>query len=310
MQLNHLKYLQAINQYGSMNKAAKELFVTQPTLTKAIQTLEKDLGSPLIERTSNGVALTDFGKIVLQDSQLILGYVDNWRAIASNVSLSTPIQIQLTGTVPRYELVSNIMYIKKRHPDLDIRVNYTESYKELFSATNPPPRIIVQYNATNDINNAIEYARLHNMKLAILKKDEFVAFLNKENPIANKSHVSLNDLQDSEVIVYHTPYGKFPYIDKLASVNCKIKDQISQEENLMLSLILDPNAIAIRPFHTALHSPYIESGIIQIRHIIDNPMPVNIYILYPAKDRITFSEQHFINALKDYFPEFTPITDK
>ena len=66
MNLNHLVYLQAINKYGSMNKAAKALFVTQPTLTKAIQSMEKEFGCPVIQRTATGIALNDFGKIILQ----------------------------------------------------------------------------------------------------------------------------------------------------------------------------------------------------------------------------------------------------
>lgn len=43
MQLEHLRYFQAVAKYGSMNKAAQALFCSQPTITNAVKSLEEEL---------------------------------------------------------------------------------------------------------------------------------------------------------------------------------------------------------------------------------------------------------------------------
>jgi DNA-binding transcriptional LysR family regulator len=66
MELNHLRYFQAIAQSGSLTAAAKALHVTQPTLTVAMQALEERLGTTLLLRDRSGVRLTATGEELLR----------------------------------------------------------------------------------------------------------------------------------------------------------------------------------------------------------------------------------------------------
>ena len=61
MTLQQIRYVIAIAETGSMGKAAERLFVSQPSLTKAVQELEKELGLALFTRSSRGVTLTTEG---------------------------------------------------------------------------------------------------------------------------------------------------------------------------------------------------------------------------------------------------------
>lgn len=65
MQLEHLRYFQAVAKYGSMNKAAQALFCSQPTITNAVKSLEEELEAPLLMRTGKGVVPTALGNAVL-----------------------------------------------------------------------------------------------------------------------------------------------------------------------------------------------------------------------------------------------------
>lgn len=71
MQLRELRRFLAVVEFGSLNKAAAHLKVSQPSLTKDIQSLEERLGFSLFTRTARGVRLTTFGESVLQRAQLI-----------------------------------------------------------------------------------------------------------------------------------------------------------------------------------------------------------------------------------------------
>jgi DNA-binding transcriptional LysR family regulator len=65
LELNHLRYFQAVAEHGSLTAAAKHLRVTQPTLTVAMRGLETRLGTTLLFRGRSGVTLTRTGQELL-----------------------------------------------------------------------------------------------------------------------------------------------------------------------------------------------------------------------------------------------------
>lgn len=298
MNLNHLMYLQAINKYGSMNKAAKELFVTQPTLTKAIQTLEKELGCPLIMRTATGIALNDFGKVVLQDSLIITNYVEHWRELASKQSASSPVLVQITGAVPRFNLVNNILSVKHKHPELEIHVKYAQSDDNRHPLASPPPRILIQYFVPAHMEMALEYARANGLRLAVLERDEFVLFFNSKNQLASLETITRKDLKSCNLMLYQDPKS-FPYINELPGLEYNTGIQLWQDETLIITLLMESNVLAIRPGSIADNNPYFENGSIIRRPLSDVSMPVNLCVFYPIRERITISEKTFIKTLKE-----------
>ena len=61
MTINQLSYLITIAETGSLNKAAELLYISQPSLSGAVQELEKELGIIIFRRTGRGVTLTTDG---------------------------------------------------------------------------------------------------------------------------------------------------------------------------------------------------------------------------------------------------------
>ena len=62
MRIEQLQYLVKIVECGSITQAAKQLYLSQPSLTKAIQQLEAEYGVQLLRRTSQGIELTAEGR--------------------------------------------------------------------------------------------------------------------------------------------------------------------------------------------------------------------------------------------------------
>ena len=58
MTLQQMKYALTIAEQGSMNKAAEQLFISQPSLTSAVRELEKEIGIQVFVRSSRGVSVT------------------------------------------------------------------------------------------------------------------------------------------------------------------------------------------------------------------------------------------------------------
>lgn len=66
MNLNHLYYFQTLAKLRTFSEAAEQLYITQPSLSMAIQALERELGKELFVRSRNLVSLTDEGKVFLK----------------------------------------------------------------------------------------------------------------------------------------------------------------------------------------------------------------------------------------------------
>ena len=62
MTLQQLKYVTTIANIGSISEAAKRLFVSQPSLTKAIKELEKEMGITIFDRTNKGITVSKEGE--------------------------------------------------------------------------------------------------------------------------------------------------------------------------------------------------------------------------------------------------------
>ena len=72
MRIDYLMYFLNVAQSKSINISAKELYISQQSLSWAIKTLEQEVGAPLFDRHYYGVELTEVGKIVAEHAGRIL----------------------------------------------------------------------------------------------------------------------------------------------------------------------------------------------------------------------------------------------
>jgi len=90
MELRQLRYFVRIVDFGSVSKAAADLYVAQPALSKQVAALEAELGTPLLVRSTRGVTATDAGLAFYAQAQAILRQVgrvpDEVRSAAGNPS--------------------------------------------------------------------------------------------------------------------------------------------------------------------------------------------------------------------------------
>lgn len=78
--IRQIEYFTEVAKHLSFTKAASTLHVSQPSISKAIQNLEAELGVPLFYRSSKQLELTDAGKAVLANAQHVLAAFKNLRS--------------------------------------------------------------------------------------------------------------------------------------------------------------------------------------------------------------------------------------
>lgn len=82
MELRHLRYFTAVAAYGSFNRAAQVLHVTQPALSRQLKDLEDELGVALFARSKNAVTLTAAGQTFFEQAREVLAMSDKALSIA------------------------------------------------------------------------------------------------------------------------------------------------------------------------------------------------------------------------------------
>lgn len=109
---------------GNISKAAKELFISQPAISKSIQKLEESVGCKLFSRSSRGVVLTDEGKLLYDHvssafETLTLGEEKLRRSIELGVG---HLKIGVSATLCKYMLLPYLKEFIRRNPHISISI--------------------------------------------------------------------------------------------------------------------------------------------------------------------------------------------
>ena len=80
MEFDQLRYFLRVADLASFTRAAQELGISQPALSRSIQRLEEELGQPVLERQGRSLSLTDAGTLLQGLAQHILAVIEDTRA--------------------------------------------------------------------------------------------------------------------------------------------------------------------------------------------------------------------------------------
>lgn len=123
--LSSYRIFYAVANTGNISKAAKELYISQPAISKSIQKLEESLGVRLFDRSSRGVTLTDEGELLYSHVKtafetLSQGEDKLRRSIALGVGHLT---IGVSSTLCKYVLLPYLKDFIKKYPHINISIS-------------------------------------------------------------------------------------------------------------------------------------------------------------------------------------------
>jgi DNA-binding transcriptional LysR family regulator len=132
MNLQQLRYIVAVAEYGTITRAAQTLHMGQPALTQAIRALERELGAELFERTSRGLILTDAGRVLVAGATRALDElgdaVDRVRALGTDDQpVLRLVARPAAAHDPGVELIARL---RAARPHVLVRVELVESVDE------------------------------------------------------------------------------------------------------------------------------------------------------------------------------------
>lgn len=125
MELRQFKYFVAIVDCGSLSRAAQQLFIAQSALSKQMAELEGELGTQLLLRSRNGVAMTEAGKVFYEYAQGITKQVRDARAAVhvAAESVAGAVVAALPQSVSPMVARPLVRAAARRYPDVVLHLN-------------------------------------------------------------------------------------------------------------------------------------------------------------------------------------------
>lgn len=122
MNIQNLEAFVFVNHFGSVNKAAKTLFLSQPSVSSRIQSLERELDVELFERVGKRLILTNEGREFLPYAESIIQAYKNGKNRLKDKAATDQIVIGCTGLVANYLIPHVLPKFKKQHPHIQIKL--------------------------------------------------------------------------------------------------------------------------------------------------------------------------------------------
>ncbi len=261
IKLNHIRIFLLAVETGSFSKTAAELHVTQPMVTKTIQTLEKELDLILFLRDKGKLQLTPAGRELYVQWSNLLQYFENSIEDAS---------VQQEGVMSRF--VIGVGYLMPSDHLERLREAYhslPENIKVHFESRPQSTAWDRLRDGEVDIvlvsGHILPDEKPVDIDWCIVQESDLAVFIPKENPLSKKKNLTFADLREEEFIVFSadTDSRYMQLLNQLASeagftprISCYVPDESSFAINLWMnngivladqSMLMDETSIKCFP---------------------------------------------------------------
>lgn len=206
MNLMHLKYAVEIAKVGSLNKAAENLCVGQPNLSRAIKELEASLGITIFERTTKGMVVTAKGEEFLNYANKVLKQIDE---IENLYKSEESCKQEFSISVPRTSYISHAFarFTKQLKSDpAEIFYKETNALRAIKNITETGYHLgIIRYAANHDFyfKQMLEEKGLN---YEMVSEFSYKIIMSRNHPLANKEDILFEDLPPYIEIAHADPY--------------------------------------------------------------------------------------------------------
>ena len=196
MRIQQLEYLEAVIETGSINEAAKRLYLTQPSLSSAIKDLEKEMGITILQRSNTGTSLTADGREFMNYAKQIL---DQVHLLDDRFKHQHPHHQSFAVSAQHYAFVVNafVELIKRiNSPTYKFTLRETETrniFNDLRSFKSELGVIYINKFNRRIINKLLTE---NGLKFTPLFVAEPHVFLSRYNPLAERKKLSLDNLTE------------------------------------------------------------------------------------------------------------------
>jgi DNA-binding transcriptional LysR family regulator len=292
MKMSALEYFIAVAEAGSITAAAQKLHVTQPSLTKSLQSMEQEIGAQLLSRSSAGVRVTEVGERVLSDARQMVEMYHGWKEYASMNTLRQ-VNIHSHISLAGFLLPDIIFRFREKHPEISVDF-YNDAYPERYaSASVQNPALILDICSTDAQIHGV-LAPLGNQR-QVLTKGAYGILVSTDSALADRTSVTFSDLMPYYLVlpsyVQKDHDGETPVTTAISQFLPRLAETITAEHIIdvgAVSSVIDlvgqrPETFAIS--YAPAHHRYLGVRQGRLRHILlDEPgVAGELSLIYSAR---------------------------
>ncbi len=201
MEIRELRYFLAVADEGSITAAAERLYMTQPSLSRQMQKLENEVGSPLFIRGNRKITLTERGKLLKKRAEEILELYEKTVGDVSAPAQDVSGEVYIGGgeTPAMESVIRAALKVKAGHPKVKFRFFSGDASAVLEKLD----KGLIDFGVIIDGENIEEY---NSLRLPLC--DSWGALVKSDCPLAQKESITPSDLAGYPLICSDQSFAK------------------------------------------------------------------------------------------------------
>lgn len=241
MTLQQLKYAVAIADHKSMNKAAAELFVTQPSLSNTIKDLENEIHIEIFSRSNRGIVITPEGEEFLGYARQMLAH---YELMEARYMKNTVSRKKFSVSMQHYTFAVEAFIRMAKEFGMDeyeFAVHETRTSEVIENVRSHRSELGILYRNEFNAKFLDKLLREQELEFIPLFECRIYVYLSKGNPLAQKSVIDFEDLQQYPCLSFEQGDNNSFYFAEEVLSTCEYRQIIKADDratllNLMVGL--------------------------------------------------------------------------
>ena len=295
MTLQQLKYVVTIAEKGTISEAAKELFVSQPALTKAVKELEEEVNIRIFSRTNKGIIVSTEGDRFLGYARQVL---EQMNLLEEEYKKGNQITRHFSVSTQHYSFAVNafVDVIKKFGENkYDFTLRETKTNEIIEDVSKRKSEIGILYTSGTNKIVIEKMIKRNDLKFTELFMAKPHIFISSNHPLAEKETVDLEDLKEYPYLSFEQgDYNSFYFSEEILSTIDRDKNIKVRDRATLFNLAIGLNGYTV--------STGIIDKELNGENIIARPLNVNEYIkvgiIMQKNIELSIYGKEYVEALK------------
>lgn len=244
MELRQLEYFMAVVEHCSFTSAARQLYVSQSTLSKSVKKLEDELGTTLFTQVDQRTVPTEAGQVLYEKSRIILGEAEQTKELISNEMNGTRGRVRIAISCKRayaVRVAKVVAEFKRENPLISIEL-FDGNPEEVKDA-------LVRHLADVGIIGCPAETLLPSFDAVTLSEGQYHLVVHKDNPLVKKGSVCFSDLQNEQIIQFSSAFN----VAQLVRMGCEAAgfspkvSTVSDMPEFMFALVNQGSGVTVQP---------------------------------------------------------------
>lgn len=298
MNLKYLEYVVEISRCGSINKAAKNLYLSQPNLSNAVKNLEAELGYSVFHRKNSGIELTPAGRLFLQSAKKIIQEMEKINRIPDQFAETKNISLSCTYSS---SFMQSFMAFKRANrqrgqEDFFKETGLIQSTRDIIEQSY---RLGVIYCFDQREEHHRQTAAQYNLEMSLLVGGiEAKAILSRQNPLSRKKELEYTEIARHPFAFYQN----FEYEDWLKILGFGPRDQVLHifDRGGLIDTVKQGSYLSVI-MNCALRDADAAGCVLRPIRGLDSRL--NVYLLRERNYQLNRRERQFVAALRESLRE-------